>query len=216
MLYTSALDENRLKIYHKLKEFSGDFVLSGGTALMLQINHRKSFDFDLFTNKPIDKSLLRKCREIFGRFINVNIDNSDLLLFNTSSGVKIDMVYYPYKPLFPLIKADPLPLFDINDLASNKAYTIGRRATWRDYVDLFFLLRKNHTNLDKIISDAKKRFSGEFSEKLFLEQLSYFKDLEVVDIEFIKEKYTEKEIKKFLTEQVEKYTTKALANHPKI
>lgn len=92
-------------------------------------------------------------------------------------------------------------------IAANKAYKIQRGATWRDYVDLFFLLKKNFTTLEKVIADANKRFAGEFNEKLFLEQLVYFDDLEVVFTKFLQEKYTENQIKKFLIKTVKNYTT---------
>lgn len=209
-LYTNILDKNRLKTYSKLDKFADEFVLSGGTALMLQINHRESYDFDCFTKKPLEKSLLRKVKNVFGKDINIRIDSQDLLLFTTPNGVKVDFVYYPYPPLHPLIKNHPISLFSIADIASNKAYTIGRRATWRDYVDLFFLLKKSFTTLEKVIADANKRFAGEFNEKLFLEQLVYFDDLEVVFTKFLQEKYTENQIKKFLIKTVKDHTTSIL------
>ena len=36
---------------------------------------------------------------------------------------------------------------------------------------------------------------------MFLEQLTYFKDLEIIPIEFLKEKYKDVEIKSFLEEE---------------
>jgi len=43
----------------------------------------------------------------------------------------------------------------MNDIAADKAFTVGRRGAFRDYVDLYFLL-KDKTTLPKIISDAQK------------------------------------------------------------
>ena len=66
-----------------------------------------------------------------------------------------------------------------------KAYTLGRRATFRDYIDLYFLLINAYITLREIIEDASKKFvlSGEklFSTRLFLEQLAYTEDLEDKD-----------------------------------
>jgi hypothetical protein len=211
MLYLDSLGKDHQEVFSKLKDFSGEFVLSGGTALMLQINHRRSFDFDCFSGEPIDKTLLPKVRRIFGSKINVQVDNQDMLLFTTPQKVKIDFVYYPYPPLHGLLKSGSIPLFDVRDLASNKAYTVGRRATWRDYVDIFVLLRKNLVGLDNVIAEAKKRFMGEFSEKLFLEQLVYFKDLEIFPIDFIERKFIEEEIKDFFRMEVRRYTKAKLS-----
>ncbi|OGM07117.1 hypothetical protein A2130_00585 [Candidatus Woesebacteria bacterium GWC2_33_12] len=210
MLYTQNLNKNQLIIYEKLKAFNSDFVLAGGTSLMLQINHRKSYDFDCFSEKPLNKSLLRKVKKVFGNSIHILIDNNSLLLFTTPQGVKVDLVYYPYKPLHQIIKNAPISLFGFRDIASNKAYTIGRRATWRDYVDLFCLLKNNTVKIENIIKDAKKRFGGEFSEKLFLEQLVYFNDLDIVPIEFINQSYEPSEIKQTLEMITQQYTKTSL------
>lgn len=209
-LYTQNLNKNQFQIYKKLENFNDQFILAGGTALMLQINHRKSYDFDCFSEKPLSKLLLRKVVKIFGNGINLHIDNNNLLLFTTPEGVKVDLVYYPYKQLHQIIKNAPISLFDIKDIASNKAYTIGRRATWRDYVDLFYLLKNNAVTIESVIDEAKIRFGGEFSEKLFLEQLVYFKDLEIVPIEFLNQSYTPLQIKSLLENITQLYTNTKL------
>jgi hypothetical protein len=65
-------------------------------------------------------------------------------------------------------------------------------------------------DLDTIIEFARKKFQGEFNEKLFLEQLVYFGDLTMAETVFLKESYTEKEIKYFLEKQVEEYIRKRI------
>jgi len=52
---------------------------------------------------------------------------------------------------------------------------------------------------------AKKKFAGEFNEALFLQQLSYFQDIEYAPVAFIGESYSENEIKSFLEKQVAEY-----------
>ena len=51
MLYTTTVDNITLAILKELmaEKSLGDFVLVGGTALALQIGHRKSVDLDFFT-----------------------------------------------------------------------------------------------------------------------------------------------------------------------
>jgi len=44
------------------------------------------------------------------------------------------------------------------DLASNKVHTIGRRGEWKDYVDLFFLLKQGRLNIQRMIKETEKRF----------------------------------------------------------
>lgn len=204
ILYTETLDKVQKEVFQKLSNFADEYILAGGTAIMLLLNHRKSLDFDCFTDKSLDEKLLPKARQVFGDGINVQVDNPDLLLFTTPEEVKVDFVHFPYPPIYDLVKKEPISLFNLRDLASNKAYTIGRRATWRDYVDMFFLLQK--FDLGTIIKDSQKKFKGEFSEKLFLEQLVYYEDLEIIPIKFIKEAYAPKEIQDYLQKEVHKYT----------
>lgn len=62
---------------------------------------------------------------------------------------------------------------------------LGRRATFRDYVDLYFLLKDGVTSLKEIVEGASRKFVLEghrlFNARLFLQQLVYFGDLEDID-----------------------------------
>lgn len=63
------------------------------------------------------------------------------------------------------------------EIALQKAYTVGRRGEYRDYFDLYTILKQEYISLKEIISGAKQIYNGAFDEKLFLEQLIYFNDL---------------------------------------
>lgn len=117
---------------------------------------------------------------------------------------------HPFKILQPAVKTVSMSLFHLDDLAASKAYTIGRRNTWRDYVDLFILMKRNIYSLKRIIELAKQKFNGEFNEKLFLGQLSYFNDVDTVPTNFIKKSYTDNEIKSFLEAEVSQYAKKTI------
>ena len=82
-----------------------------------------------------------------------------------------------------------------------KAYALGRRSKWKDYVDLFFLLSA-HFTISDLTTEATAIFGDLFSEKLFRSQLCYFDDIdysEAVDF-LIPNPPTEEEIKSGLTE----------------
>ena len=208
--YLGQLDKERHEVFKQLEHFSSHFVLAGGTAIMLQIGHRKSYDFDCFSEKPIPKNTDKMAYDIFGRNITIRYQVRDQITLVTPTNVEITYVCHPYKPLRKIIQTESIPLFHLDDLAANKAMTIGKRGTWRDYVDLFFLLRKKLYSISTLIDLAEKKFAGMFSEKLFLGQLTYFGDLDIATIVFIKESYKEKEIKAFLEKQVEEYIQKRL------
>lgn len=201
-LFLEGLDSARLEVYKLLKPFSSDFVLAGGTAIMLQINHRKSYDFDLFTTKPFPKQTLSKFKRIFGESISVVVENDEILLLKTKDKIDVHFVVEPNKLLYPAIKTHFLPLQCLHDLAANKAHVVGRRGAWRDYVDLFFLLKWNLYSIEKLINLSKKKFGFGFNERLFVQQLSYFADIPVTPVTFLKEKYTNEEIQSYLQDSV--------------
>ena len=142
--------------------------------------------------------------KIFGDKIKIIVNQPTELSFLTEKQIKISFIYFPFKPIHPLVKTQNFDLFNLKDMASNKAYTVGRRGEYRDYVDLFFLL-KSGLKLRNIIKDAQKRFAGGFSERLFLEQLTYLDDLKDKKVDFIKQSFSEKEITDFLKNQIEQY-----------
>ena len=85
-------------------------------------------------------------------------------------------------------------------LSAMKAFALGKRAKWKDYVDLFFVLRDH--SLETIISTSKGIFGKEFNTKLFREQLSYYQDIdysEAIDY-FGNKAVADNEIKTFLSE----------------
>lgn len=196
-------DPKRKEVFQQLSEFEKSAVLGGGTALALQIGHRKSYDFDLFTANPISPVIKQKLMITFGKKnIQILNDTTNELTLFTKEEIKITFLYFPFPPLHPLVANLSLPLFNMKDLASNKAYLLGRRAVYRDYMDFYFLLYQG-ISLKQIIKESAERFAGGFSEKLFLEQLTYFEDLDDFEIEFVGEKQpTPPEVKEFLEKTV--------------
>lgn len=53
---------------------------------------------------------------------------------------------------------------------------VGGCGKWKDYVDLYFILKHHHTVAD-ICKKAEELFPGVFSPALFCKQLCYFDDI---------------------------------------
>lgn len=208
-IHPDVLDEAQWSVFSKLVSFKDYGYLAGGTALALQIAHRRSFDFDVFVKNSISKSLRKKVRDIFG-IVDFYVDTSDQISFKTYNNSAVTFVWYYYPLLDPPVRTDSINLASVHDIAADKAHTIGRRAVWRDYVDLFLLLKKDFITLKYLCKLANKKFGGEFSEALFLEQLCYFKDVANVPIEFLKESYTPLQIQTFLQKEVREYLERIL------
>ena len=134
-----VLSEKHKKILPMLKNFAG-FYLAGGTALALQIGHRISVDFDLFTNEPIEKKLFDQVKRVFaGRKIRPLADNKDELTILVDD-IKITFLYYPFPALFSKKKIQGVNLLSVKEIAATKSYTIGRRGAFKDYIDLYFVI----------------------------------------------------------------------------
>jgi hypothetical protein len=86
-------------------------------------------------------------------------------------------------------------------LAAMKAFALGRRAKWKDYVDLYFILH-NYYTIQEICKEAEKIFNQQFSEKLFRQQLAFHKDIDYTEsVEFIITTVPDDEIKEFLIDK---------------
>ena len=84
----------------------------------------------------------------------------------------------------------------------SKAHTIGRRATLKDYVDLYFIFKEKHVVLEELLLMTKKKYGGEFDPRLFLEQLVYLEDILPMKITFLKKPVTKSQLQAFFEAQI--------------
>jgi hypothetical protein len=175
-MHNEILSEKQVNYLKFLKNFSGDFGLVGGTAIALQIGHRQSIDFDLVSLKEIKTLSIRKKILEFGKIDMVLVDNQDEYTLIVD-GVKFTFFNYPFPIKFSEDLGGIISMPDIVTLSAMKAYALGRRAKWKDYVDLYFIAEKLGS-IDPIIKKAQEVFSLEFDEKNFRVQLAYFDDID--------------------------------------
>ncbi len=176
MLHREVLTKKQTELLPLVELFSQDFGLVGGTAIALYLGHRRSIDFDLFANEEFEnEALLDRISKSF-RIEMVVINNPGELTV-IIKGVRFTFFRYRHKIDFPQKFDHLIKLPDLLTLAAMKAFTLGMRAKWKDYVDLYFIL-KDHYDIGEIIKKAQKIFGNEFNEKLFRSQLAYFKDID--------------------------------------
>jgi len=204
-IYLDTLDPERRKVFLKLRPLiKQGAVLAGGTALSLQIKHRYSFDFDIFFEKDVVRSVFKA----LGRLVDIKekrVDQTHFITILTKNNIQITLFRYEFPRLYPKIKTKSIPLFHFKDIAADKAYVLGQRPAWRDYVDLFFLLKDKHISLEDLIKDAKRKFKAGFAPKLFLEQLTYYGDIKEFKVEFVGKEYSPEQIQEFLKKKVSGY-----------
>ena len=194
------MTQRQFELLPFVEAFSKDFYLAGGTAIALTIGHRRSIDFDLFTDKALHPLSIKnrfKSSSIPFKVLQEAFDQLHLLV----DDVKLTFFTFPYE--VPVMKMPGLSIKtpDLITLAAMKALALGGRAKWKDYVDMYFIL-KYHYNLKVIANTAANLFPEAFSEKLLRQQLAYFEDIDYSEkVIFIKDKVPDDEIRRFLTEQ---------------
>lgn len=178
-IHFEILSSEQVNILPDIQDISQDFLLVGGTAIALNLGHRKSIDFDFFSDQEFDMdSLKNKLRQKL-TFDKILIDKVNEFTF-ISKGVKITYLYYPFPIRYNLTQANHnLQLPDLITLLAMKIYALSRRSKWKDYVDIYFGLQR--FTLDVIISKAKIIFGNELNEKIIRTQLAYFKDIDYTE-----------------------------------
>lgn len=209
MLHYDILDPERKKVLLKLAAFKKEFYLAGGTALALQIGHRDSLDFDFFRKEDFDTSkLFNKVGEVFAGLKIIKTQEEKNTLSINIGKVKFSFLTYPYKLVDKLVETESLKLASIKDIACMKLSAIVSRATLKDYIDLYFILK--HFTLEQILNLAKDKFP-QLDTGLILKSLVYFEDIEEEPINFKEgNKVDFSEVNKILKDEVKKYLEKKI------
>lgn len=173
----------------------------GGTAIALQLGHRQSVDFDLFTAKKLNKSKIKQLYAETPFPKTIIFEDTDQIHFNIN-GVKVTFFQYPFPVAHNTAWEKNISMPDLLSLAAMKAYALGRRSKWKDYVDLYFLLKD--FSVKDISQRAEQLFGADlFSAKLFVQQLAFHKDIDYSEtVEFLlPHPPSEEEIKNILIEE---------------
>lgn len=183
-MFPDILNQPQRELLSLLRKFSKEYYMVGGTAIALYLGHRRSVDFDLFTGKPIKRLRIKRLIEESGfkteRLLFEDKDQMHLVVHS----VKMTFFQYPYS-ISVTTDFEGIKMPELIDLAAMKALALGGRAKWKDYADLYFLM-KNGFRLEDIAANAKRIFIGSFNAKLFRAQLSFFEDIDYAEsIEFM-------------------------------
>lgn len=165
-MHKEILTKEQTELLPLIAEFSKNFGLVGGTAVALHLGHRRSIDFDLFSKKDFgNQSLLNKIlqREKPEPIIVNKLGELTLIV----KGVKLTFFHYPYEITYSESIPGVIRIPDLLTLAAMKAFALGMRSKWKDYVDLYFIIAHHHSVAD--ISRAAKKFSAASSTKNYSE-----------------------------------------------
>lgn len=197
-MHKEILTENQTELLPFIISFKREFYLVGGTAIALHLGHRRSVDFDLFKLNSFDHKKIKE------RVYNLKFkkallhEEADQIHFNINN-TKVTFFNYTFDIAHPCKFENIISLPELLDLSAMKAYALGRRAKWKDYVDLFFIIKLHYT-IKQISKKASEYFGDLFSEKLFRQQLIFFDDIDYSEeVEFMQGfEVSPEEVKAFL------------------
>ena len=199
-LKLSILDKKRRDLLPLLKEFKDKFYLAGGTALAFQLGHRSSDDFDFFSFEHFKiEALQKKANLIFSKSsLSIIQLEKDTLSIIINGDIKISFFEIQQKILLPVQENEWFNLCNKLEIGAMKIAAL-LRAAYRDYVDLYFLLKEY--SLKEILQLCEKKYPG-FEKSVYLKALLSYDDIEVTPIQYLpgKEKKPE-EIFSFIEKQ---------------
>lgn len=131
---TPAMNEIAQGIF---KSCDSQYYLAGGTALALQIGHRKSVDLDYFIASPIDTQQLKsQLEDIFeSKTVQITFEQKNTL-WCLIDGVKVSFISRTDALLQPVSMDDRFRLTSIADITLMKLSAICSREEYKDYFDL--------------------------------------------------------------------------------
>ncbi len=206
-MFYNILDKKRLDILPLFKNFKDNFYLAGGTSLALHLGHRDSIDFDFFTEEDINtKKLFERLKKIFEGHKLLKIQEEDNTLTVLIDGlVKISFFTHKYKLIDKTISDENLTYASIGDIGCMKLSAITGRASNKDYIDLYFILK--FFPLSDLLDKAHRKYP-QLDRNLILKSIVYFEDILQEKIMFKNyNNITFEEVKKRLKSEVKKFYT---------
>lgn len=202
-MHEEALTKEAAAVFLHFSRFKA-FYLVGGTALALHIGHRISVDFDFFSKEELPTDLLQRVKREFSRSSTAVTYRAPEQLNILINDIKTTFFHYPYPLVDPLCIYQGVSITSIREIAAMKAFSIGKRLSYKDYVDWYFMLKEHHVELNDVITTAERKFGNDFNDRLFLGQLASLEDIHEQPIDFLRDHISHETVRTFLIEEVKK------------
>lgn len=176
-MFENTLSSNSLKFIREIKSDSlpdGSY-LGGGTAIALQIGHRKSLDLDFFTQTQFNEAQWQQKLEEEVGFDLIQKDWQTLV--GSVQDIKFSLFYYKHALIGETKDFYNIKLASLEDLSAMKLDTVISRGTRRDLIDIYFLAQK--FSLSSMFEFYDRKF-GNFKDReiMIKKALIYFEDAE--------------------------------------
>ncbi|MDR0938058.1 MAG: nucleotidyl transferase AbiEii/AbiGii toxin family protein [Mediterranea sp.] len=173
MLSLPAIEPHTLVLLRGIMDsplFAGQRLV-GGTALALQLGHRRSIDLDLFGKITCDNDELQDGLRQLGT-LSVRKESPNIKIY-TVNDIKVDFVNYPYEWIDDMVVEDSIRLASPKDIAAMKVNAIQGRGSKKDFVDMYFLLRR--FTLPEIMDFYRQKYPDHSVFRAIM-SLTYFAD----------------------------------------
>jgi hypothetical protein len=152
------------------------FYLGGGTAIALRLGHRRSQDFDFFTQERFDEPIQLATDLHAAGVPFVAEETARATLYGRVYGTRTSFFRYPYDLLQ---SPSRYPAFGcrvahLDDLAAMKLIAVAQRGSKKDFVDLYALCRR-YAPLAPLLKKYEKKYRLRADSHLAM-SLTYFED----------------------------------------
>lgn len=201
----------------KNKGITDAFYLGGGTALAeYYLKHRLSEDLDFFSEKEFDAQAIfiffkqhKKALKIKKIDYQQSFNRNLFFIHIDDEIIKTEFTYFPFPRIETTVKKNNLKIDSVLDIAVNKVFTIYQRVRARDFIDLYFIIKKYKFELEDLIKKAKIKFDWHID---FLQLGSqFFKAQDVKDFPIMKIKENRKDWQNFFIDKAESFKKKILS-----
>ena len=154
--------------------------LAGGSALALQLGHRKSLDFDFFTDKNFDAEEVTNNLKKIGKY--QTREQQTKTMTGVFNNVKFSLFFYQYPLIRPAKVFSKIRLASSEDIAAMKLTAIGDRGTKKDFIDLYFMVNRLFS-LDKMLEFYEEKYHLlEVNKFTLLKSLQYFEEADLAEM----------------------------------
>lgn len=203
MLHIKTVEPLTLELLKRLMadDSLNQFNLVGGTALSLQIGHRKSVDLDMFSSTDFEAAaILQHLTEANYNPMVRHIQKQTLII--EIEGIKVDFIRFRYPFAHDIKTIDGIRLTHLEDIACMKIDAIMGHGKKKDFYDLYFLLQ--YFSLNEIINWYSQMYKHSTLFHVY-KSLTWFEDADIDgEIDLLDKKNTWEKVKKTILKAVEK------------
>lgn len=205
-MYESVLNEETKKNIEilSLQDFIKSFYLAGGTACAVHLGHRISNDLDFFSKKDFSHFEIQNALRKNGHFLTDYSDSQTLTgRFNKT---KISFFHYNYPMIGDLHHFLNLKISSLQDIGCMKIDAISSRGSKRDFVDLYFILKKFNLSLKEFFKYFEEKYGSEnYNVYHVLKSLVYYEDAEKDPQLNMLIQFSWENVKKLFIEQIKEF-----------